>query len=314
MTARGDWCVSRGFNSEDLYCRAKRLVLKQEDYTLRGKQVDVFDYVLDRANANEQVLALIHGKWGTDKTRTTNAILAGLKRIGVYAKCTGSTGVAATNYVGGSTAHNLFGISPKKTLAFIETLKGRMKKITNRLGRATFLICDEISMYSTTLFNQMNTILQTALHNNRPFGGLSVILVGDFYQKKVPRSTPLHHALYYMYHGKAHHQKRVDKAAAILFEKFRRFELESGAWGRQGKCDVLTSILDRLRTAERATTSCISREAVAPPFGCLFAPESIFENGIIWWGAWCVERVRVGVALGNGARLRYYPPVRCFAY
>ncbi len=284
MTRHRDSCVFRDFNNEDLYCRAKQLVLKHKDYTLKGKQVDVFNHILDMTNENKQVLALIHGKWGSGKTRTTNAILAGLERIGIYAKCTGSTGVATTNYVGGMTSHKLFGIG-FTTPRFIETMTPSMKKLVNRLGRATFLVCDEISMYSTTLFNQMDTILQTVLHNNKPFSGLSVILVGDFHQKTNPGSTPIHHALYYHYHGTARRQSRVDKAAAVLFEKFQKFELESGEWGRMGKCDVLTPILDTLRTAEYATTWCISLEAVGPPFDCLPTTESIFENRTIWCGA-----------------------------
>ena len=58
--------------------------------------MEVFNDTLDKANANEQVLMMIHGKWGTGKTRTTNAILDGLERIGIYSVCTASTGVAAT--------------------------------------------------------------------------------------------------------------------------------------------------------------------------------------------------------------------------
>ena len=256
----GDSCVFRNFNNEGLYCRAKKAVLENEDYTLKGRQVDVFNHALNKANENEQVLMLIHGKWGTGKTRTTNAILDGLKRIGIYAKCTGSTGVAATNYAGGMTSHALLGVS-QATPAIIDRLTDHMKKVVNRLGKATFLVCDEVSMYSTKLINQMNTILQLALHNNKPFGGLSVIFVGDFHQKTLPGNTPINHALYYYGMQNVKNRKDRDQAAAILLEKFQKFELESGAHCRQ-KCKVLTPILDALRTEEYATAWYIFLEIV----------------------------------------------------
>jgi hypothetical protein len=242
-------CLFQNFSNEDLYCRAKEAVLGSKKFSLKGKQVDVFNHTMDKANNNEQVLMLIHGKWGTGKTRTTNAILDGLKRIGIHAKCTGPTGVAATNYAGGMTSHALFGIG-RTTPTLIERLTDHMKKVVNRLGKATFLVCDEVSMYSPTLINQMDTILKLALHNNKPFGGLSVIFVGDFHQKTLPGNTPVNHAL--CYHAMQKNHKDVDKAAAMLLEKFQKFELESGAHCRQ-KCKVLTPILDALRNEEYAT-------------------------------------------------------------
>ena len=49
------------------YCRVKKTVVKARE--LKGRQVDVFNHVMNKTNANEQVLLLIHGKWGT--TRST---------------------------------------------------------------------------------------------------------------------------------------------------------------------------------------------------------------------------------------------------
>ena len=78
-----------------------------------------------------------------------------------------------------------------------------------------------------------------------------MIFVGDFYQKTLPSKTPLNHALYY--HGMQTVKKRQDHAAAILFEKFQKFELDSGPHCRQ-KCKVLTPILDALRTEKYPIT------------------------------------------------------------
>lgn len=84
----------RARGSADVLAAAKAAVTKG----LGDEQIKVVNYALDEANANKQVLMLIHGKWGTGKTRTTNATCNGLKRIGDLSVCSAPTGVAATNY------------------------------------------------------------------------------------------------------------------------------------------------------------------------------------------------------------------------
>ena len=190
----------------------------------------------------------------TGKTRTTNAIIDGLERIGIFSKCTGPTGVAAANYVGGQTAHSFFGMT-KNTRFPMRTLSENQQKVVNRLGKATFVVFDEVSMSSTKLFTSMDTILQIALGNNKPFGGLSVILVGDFYQKPTTVGVPLNHTLYY--NTMQMRQNQMDKAAATLLERFERWELNLV---HRQKCETLTSILNGLRVDDNTTAWCILLE------------------------------------------------------
>ena len=46
------------------------------------------------------------------------------------------------------------------------------------------MIWDEISTSSERLLNIVNPIHQIASHNSLPFGGIQVVLVGDFWQLK----------------------------------------------------------------------------------------------------------------------------------
>ena len=52
----------------------------------------------------------------------------------------------------------------------------------DRINSIRTLVIDEISMVRADTFEMMNTICREALSNDRPFGGLKVILVGDMYQ------------------------------------------------------------------------------------------------------------------------------------
>ncbi len=47
----------------------------------------------------------------------------------------------------------------KNTRFLMRTLSENQQKVVNRLGKATFVVFDEVSMSSTKLFTSMDTIL-----------------------------------------------------------------------------------------------------------------------------------------------------------
>lgn len=61
-----------------------------------------------------------------------------------------------------------FTISDKKATA-----------VRNRMGDAKLLVIDEISMCTPKIFSLVNAILQAVYNNTLPFGGVTVLLVGD---------------------------------------------------------------------------------------------------------------------------------------
>ena len=105
---------------------------------------------------------------------------------------TGSTGVAACQLLNGTTLHSWLGIGVPSKSATATNLHQKMlkkKNLVNRLRQAKTLIIDEISMVDGHYFSLMDDLLRlvrskTSESSNRsiPFGGLQVIVCGDFLQ------------------------------------------------------------------------------------------------------------------------------------
>lgn len=94
---------------------------------------------------------------------------------------TASTGIAAT-IIEGQTIHSWAGLG-------ISTLPFNRKKIEKQvwsrleqMREADVLIIDEVSMIPVWLFDKLNATLKWARRSSKPFGGLQVILLGDFLQ------------------------------------------------------------------------------------------------------------------------------------
>lgn len=122
------------------------------------------------------------GQPGTGKTYTINAYINWLRSQGVEPAITASTGIAAT-HVGGMTIHSWSGLGIRKALtkSDLQQLK-ESKTVNRRVRKCSILIIDEISMLDAGVFDNLNLICQTVRDNSRFFGGLQVIVVGDFFQ------------------------------------------------------------------------------------------------------------------------------------
>ena len=95
---------------------------------------------------------------------------------------TASTGLAACN-VGGVTLHSFGGIGLGKEAKpeLVRKIK-RNQKAKNRWMRTKVLIIDEISMVDGDLFDKLEGIARTIRNNGRPFGGIQLVITGDFFQ------------------------------------------------------------------------------------------------------------------------------------
>ena len=95
---------------------------------------------------------------------------------------TASTGLAACN-IGGVTLHSFGGIGLGKEPAheLVKKIK-RNQKARNRWIRTKVLIIDEISMVDGDLFDKLETIARNIRNNGRPFGGIQLVITGDFFQ------------------------------------------------------------------------------------------------------------------------------------
>ncbi|KAF7562686.1 hypothetical protein G7046_g1446 [Stylonectria norvegica] len=149
--------------------------------SLSEEQKHVLDMVVHQ---NQSVF--FTGPAGTGKSVLMRAIITELKKK--YAKdpervaVTASTGLAACN-IGGITLHSFSGIGLGKEDAptLIKKIR-RNPKAKNRWLRTKVLILDEVSMVDGELFDKLSQIGRTIRNNGRPFGGIQLVITGDFFQ------------------------------------------------------------------------------------------------------------------------------------
>lgn len=122
------------------------------------------------------------GEPGSGKTHLINEYVAWLRASGIEPSITAATGIAAT-HVGGMTLHSWSGIGIAESLSDADVDRIASKEhIAKRITKAKVLIIEEISMLSATTFEMADAVCREVRRIDQPFGGLTVILVGDFFQ------------------------------------------------------------------------------------------------------------------------------------
>jgi ATP-dependent exoDNAse (exonuclease V) alpha subunit len=122
------------------------------------------------------------GEPGSGKTHTINEFVRWLRSSGIEPSITAATGIAAT-HVAGMTLHSWSGIGIAESLSRADVDRIASKEhIARRIQKAQVLIIEEISMLSATTFEMADAVCREVRRVDRPFGGLTVILVGDFFQ------------------------------------------------------------------------------------------------------------------------------------
>lgn len=151
------------------------------DKSLNEEQRKVYNLVIQKKNI------FFTGSAGTGKSFLLQRIIHYLEKTQGKNKIavTAPTGIAALN-IGGVTIHSFSGIGIDNEA----TAQALVKKI-ERYGKANWvknwktinaLIIDEISMLSGKNFDKLEYIARQIRQNNLPFGGLQLILAGDFFQ------------------------------------------------------------------------------------------------------------------------------------
>lgn len=123
---------------------------------------------------------LLTGAAGAGKTYVLNQFIKRAKRRGLSVAVTATTGLAAT-HLNGTTIHAWSGMGVHD-----EFDKKRLSKLSssrqNLIDGADVLIIDEISMLHDFRLDIVDQILRHVRGKKVPFGGMQVILCGDFYQ------------------------------------------------------------------------------------------------------------------------------------
>lgn len=122
------------------------------------------------------------GEPGSGKTFLVNKYVRYLRDHDIRVAITASTGIAAT-HIGGSTIHSWSGIGIRKSLSKqdLDIIAGT-ERLVKQIQGTHALIIDEISMLDAVTLDMVETVCRTIRKSPAPFGGLQVVLVGDFFQ------------------------------------------------------------------------------------------------------------------------------------
>ncbi len=122
------------------------------------------------------------GSAGTGKTYVLNKYIKYLKERRVSVSITASTGIAAT-HLEGTTIHAWSGIGIKDSLSSRNLQDLRKKKyLKKNIDKSKVLIIDEISMLHKKQLDMVNEVLKYFKETEEAFGGIQLVLCGDFFQ------------------------------------------------------------------------------------------------------------------------------------
>jgi ATP-dependent DNA helicase PIF1 len=135
---------------------------------------------LDILKMGENVF--LTGPAGSGKTYVLNDYINFLKNKGVSVGITASTGIAAT-HIGGMTIHSWAGIGINDSMSESDIRDLFKKKhLGKRFKHTKVLVIDEVSMLHHFRLDMVDKVCKMFKDSTAPFGGMQVILVGDFFQ------------------------------------------------------------------------------------------------------------------------------------
>lgn len=206
---------------------------------------------------------LVHGGPGTGKSFLTRCINNAAQDMEYSIMCVAFTGIAAANLPNGRTIHNHFNftISDLKKSTFVPDLStDKLNQLRSRLttSKLILLVIDEISYISPEALGQIDNRLRQLMGKpESPFGGLAVLLMGDFYQLP-PVAEPYN--LYSATMKLLVDRKEIENGdpgprtrGALLFSQFRKFEL-----------------FQQMRAADDATHTAMLNQMRTPDPGCRY--------------------------------------------
>ena len=157
-------CVPKGLNAEQR--AASQRVLAGESVFLTGAAGTGKSFMLCH------VLDALRAKDGDESVAVT-----------------ASTGVAAV-HLGGMTLHSWAGVGDGKAEVdrLVQSVLGN-EGATQRWRNTKVLVIDEISMLDGDFFSKLDQLAKAVRCNGQPFGGLQLLLCGDFFQLPPVGST-----------------------------------------------------------------------------------------------------------------------------
>lgn len=161
----------------------------------------------------------ITGSAGTGKTYLLNQYIKYLKKRGIYPTIVAPTGIAAS-HLKGQTIHSFFALGIRDDVVDMGYINILLKKkyLRSRFEKLQVLIIDEVSMVSPEMFSSMDRILCAFKKSAEAFGGVQVVISGDFFQLP-PVSRELKEK---RFAWQSHAWKALELQSCYLQEKFRQ--------------------------------------------------------------------------------------------
>jgi hypothetical protein len=198
------------------------------------KQITALDILKSGKNV------FMTGSAGTGKTYLLRQYIQYLKERRIHPTVVAPTGIAAS-HLKGQTIHSFFALGIRDTVVDNGYVDFLLEKsyLKSRFSKLKVLIIDEVSMVSPEIFSSMDKVLRAFKNNPEPFGGVQVVISGDFFQlppvsrefkeKRFAWQSPV--------------WKSLELKSCYLEEKFRQDD------------DRLISVLDDIRSGEVSQNS-----------------------------------------------------------
>ena len=153
------------------------MIQKNSERPLCQEQVDLVELILSGKNV------FYTGSAGCGKSTVLNCFQGCLRDLRKRVHIVAPTGRAALD-INGSTFWSYASWTPDSMKRSIQELKqrARQKKVRKRLQDTDVLVIDEISMMENHHFERLNRIMQSARDCDKAFGGVQIIVTGDFCQ------------------------------------------------------------------------------------------------------------------------------------
>ena len=155
--------------------------------TLNEKQRLAYDIITSEIGDNpEPVHMIVCGTAGTGKTYLISAVK---QVLGAQCVVTATTGIAAFS-INGETLHSAAQLLIRE---YRELQGDSLQRLQVRLEGKSFLIVDEMSMIGHKMLSSLDNRLRAGTGKvDIPFGGMSVILMGDFGQLPPVGDRPMY--------------------------------------------------------------------------------------------------------------------------
>lgn len=196
---------------------------------------------------------LITGPAGSGKTFVLNQYISYLKEEKIGVAITASTGIAAT-HLEGRTIHSWAGIGIKDRLS-----KGEINSLCRKpylrkqFEKTRVLIIDEVSMLDASRLDMINAVCQAFKKNSLPFGGIQLVMSGDFFQ--LPPISSGSSEIDFVYKAKI--WSEMDLRVCYLSEQHRQNDKKMSAVLkslRENKVNTETKALLRSRLNQKPKT------------------------------------------------------------